>query len=704
MSQPSDESSDRSATPLFSTAEPADLYRTADDLAGQLRDSSDPQELARLAGQAAVLLERDARLHQAALAFATAVRLDAVVRVALKHALSAFSATTSYVALLSEDGAHLRSRMQRKGSDRPGRWTERSYGEDDPFAAAIRSGRVLVFPSRHALSAYPSFVERMREPVEALTVLPLQVGARPFGALGFGWQRVEEFERSEQEFLVTYALQCAVAIDRARLGEAERELRARAISEARQKAQLLESMSDGFVAFDRAMRFLYVNRRATELTGRTAEEVLGRQFDEVFPMARDGAFWSAASQALETGTPFTMVLESGLQASWIEARGYPTAQGISVVFRDITERKLSEERQQVLAEMSRIFDAGLNRDLMLQRVAELMVPTIADSCTIELRIDSDLKTVASAATDPPPVLEAAREVPLRIRGHQIGSMRIGFRAGRRRPGDMSFFDEIAQRVAIAINVARMYEGELRARREAEEANRAKADFLAVMSHELRTPLNAIGGYAELMELGVHGPLAPEYREFVSRIRASEEHLLSLINSVLSFAKLEAGAIEFEFGEVSVQALLGTIEPFIRQPLNTKGLRYRVEVEPGLIVHADSDRVRQILLNLLGNAIKFTRKGGSITVAARAVDSTCRIEVRDTGIGIPAAKLSSIFDPFVQADRSLTRNSGGVGLGLAISRDLARAMSGDLTVRSKPGVGSTFVLDLPRGKKAGRSAA
>jgi PAS domain S-box-containing protein len=704
MSESSGDGSERPATPLSSAVEPAELYRAADDLAAQLRSPHDPEELVHLAGQAATLLERGARLSQAGLAFSTATRFEEVIRVALRHALSAFPAVTSHLAVLSEEDKRLRSRMQRKRAARPHRWVERSFAEASPLADAIRTGRLLFFPNRELLHTYPTLLKKLPAPVQAFTVLPLQVGARRFGALGFGWRRAEDFGDDEREFLGVFAMQCAVALDRARLSEAQRELRASAVLVARKHAALLESMSDGFVAFDRELRFLYVNRRAVELTGRSAQEVLGRKFDEVFPLARERPFWQAAWRALETGEPFTMELEAGLQARWIEARGYPTPEGISIVFRDVTERKLSEQLQHVLAEMSRIFDAGLNRELMLQRVAELIVPAIADSCTIEVRIGTELKTVAAAPLEPPPVLEAERDVPLRSRAEQIGVMRIGFRAGRRRPENASFFSEIAQRVAIAIDLARMYQGEMLARREAEEANRAKADFLAVMSHELRTPLNAIGGYAELMELGVYGPLEPEYRDFVTRIRASEEHLLSLINSVLSFAKLEAGAIDFEMGDISVQSLMGAIEPFIRQPLNTKGLQYHVNVESGLTMHADADRVRQIILNLLGNAIKFTRKGGTITVVARALDGTCRIEVRDTGIGIPADKLNAIFDPFVQADRSLTRNSGGVGLGLAISRDLARAMSGDLTARSQPGIGSTFMLELPRGANAGRHAA
>jgi signal transduction histidine kinase len=224
----------------------------------------------------------------------------------------------------------------------------------------------------------------------------------------------------------------------------------------------------------------------------------------------------------------------------------------------------------------------------------------------------------------------------------------------------------------------------------------KAQFLTVMSHELRTPLNAIGGYAELLQMGVRGKLADEQRDFVERIQQSQRHLLGLINEVLNFAKLETGAVHFEIGTVPVDEVLRTAEALVAPQAAAKGLTLaRTPATTTLVVRADPEKLRQILVNLLSNAVKFTPRGGRIDVAATHTGAHVRIDVRDTGIGIAADKLESIFDPFVQVRSDLTRPYEGTGLGLAISRDLALGMGGDLSAVSVLGQGSTFTLTLPR---------
>jgi signal transduction histidine kinase len=239
-----------------------------------------------------------------------------------------------------------------------------------------------------------------------------------------------------------------------------------------------------------------------------------------------------------------------------------------------------------------------------------------------------------------------------------------------------------------------------ARRVAEQANRAKSEFLAVMSHELRTPLNAIAGYAELMELGVQGPVSMDQREALERIQRSQRHLLGLINQVLNYARLETGNVRYTLVDVSADAMLRAAEALVFPQMQAKGLRYSYAgCDPMITVRADSEKLQQILLNLLGNALKFTDHSGEITVSAECTDDTVVVRVRDTGVGIPNEKLALIFDPFVQVDSRYTRTRDGIGLGLAISRDLARGMQGDLTVQSVVGVGSTFTLTLPAGSRS-----
>jgi signal transduction histidine kinase len=238
----------------------------------------------------------------------------------------------------------------------------------------------------------------------------------------------------------------------------------------------------------------------------------------------------------------------------------------------------------------------------------------------------------------------------------------------------------------------------RARADAEAANRAKSDFLAVMSHELRTPLNAIGGYVELMEMEVRGPVTEAQRNDLARIRRSQTHLLGLINEVLNYTRIEAGAMRYEIAPRSAEELMSTIEPLVAPLLRAKALSFKRE-EGGADHYAlaDSERVGQIFINLLSNAVKFTPPGGTVRLRCETRDDTLAFRVSDTGIGIPPDQIDSIFDPFVQVNARLTRTEEGIGLGLAISRDLARGMGGDLTVESEVGVGSTFTLTLPRAR-------
>jgi signal transduction histidine kinase len=234
-----------------------------------------------------------------------------------------------------------------------------------------------------------------------------------------------------------------------------------------------------------------------------------------------------------------------------------------------------------------------------------------------------------------------------------------------------------------------------ARARAEEANLAKSMFLATMSHELRTPLNAIGGYVQLMEMGIRGPVTPEQREDLGRIDRSQRHLLGLINDVLDFATNEAGNASYARETVKLDAVMEEVEGLVLPQVAEKQLAYDDSgARCGAVVLADRSRLEQVLLNLLSNSIKFTPEGGRIEVACRVADGTAAVRVRDTGIGIPADKLEFIFQPFAQVSAGFTRTAGGTGLGLAISRDLARGMGGDLVAESTLGAGSTFTLTLP----------
>jgi signal transduction histidine kinase len=283
--------------------------------------------------------------------------------------------------------------------------------------------------------------------------------------------------------------------------------------------------------------------------------------------------------------------------------------------------------------------------------------------------------------------------------HVIPTERYTLVEGDARHREIALLQQRA--LALATEVERSRELELSLREalaRAEAASRAKSDFLGMMSHELRTPLNAIAGHVQLMELGVHGPINDQQREALGRVQRSQRRLLALINDVLNLTRSDAPQMEYDLQAVPLEPLLDEVTQLLAPLFAAAALRCEVAHAEGLVARADREKVHQIVLNLLGNAIKYTPAGGSIVVRAAtspAAPQSIEIDVCDSGIGIAPEMLERIFEPFVQLGSFADAQRDGIGLGLSISRRLARGMGGELSAMSEPGSGSTFRLTLPK---------
>jgi len=481
---------------------------------------------------------------------------------------------------------------------------------------------------------------------------------------------------------------------------------------------VLDTMSDAFISFDREWTIRQLNREAIKLTNGGAASIVGRNIWELWgkwiaPELESKLRDAMAGQPVE---PFECEVAPGY---WFDIRMNATADGLAIFFRDVTaERCARVERErlieQVQAEHNRlitvveqsplaisIVEAPSGARIIANRAAEEvmglpMTESLSRTVSAIKAFNEDGSPLsesdwplARAITSGKVVMDAIIEIE-RNDGERrricVNSAPVRDAQGKVDAGVAIFWDVTEQHKA---------EQELRsARREAESANRAKSEFLAVMSHELRTPLSAIIGYEELLFDGITGPVNEGQRTQLARIKASATHLLSLIDEVLTLSRVEAGREQSHPERVPVFAALHEASIIVEPLALDKKLELRVLPMPKDVeVWADPVKLRQILLNLLTNAIKFTDTG-SIELESRAHEDCVEIMVRDTGIGIAPANQDRIFDAFWQVEQKSTRKVGGAGLGLSVSRRLARLMHGDLTVESRLGEGSTFTLRLP----------
>ena len=517
-------------------------------------------------------------------------------------------------------------------------------------------------------------------------------------------------------------LQATAAQLEERTKEAERAQQVAEAERAR-AAGVLEAMSDAYFALDRDFRIVAANAAMERSTGLTRDALLGRVFWDVFPATVGTAYerhYRAAATAGATAH-FTDAYDDGRLALVSEADVHPVAGGgVAVFWRDVTARvraeaalRESEALERQLFALSPIpkwvYDAETLAFLDVNDAAvrhygytreEFLAMSIRD-----IRPPAEVPRMLAVAQAPHPTGGSHGIFHHRTRSGEIIEVEVFLRdvqyEGRR--AVIAVVQDVTERRRAEAALLEASRAAAAARDAAEAANAAKGLFLSTMSHELRTPLNAIGGYTELLTLGLRGPLTEAQRQDLERVRLANQHLMSLVTDVLNFARIDAGQVDYRLADVELAPVVADLEPLVGPQLAAKGLAFDHDAcaadTPGRPhrVRADPEKLRQVLLNLLTNAIKFTDAGGRVTLACEtdAGGGVTRVRVTDTGRGIPADQLERIFEPFVQVDRHRTHESQqGVGLGLAISRDLARGMGGDLTAESTPGIGSTFTLTLP----------
>lgn len=534
-------------------------------------------------------------------------------------------------------------------------------------------------------------------------------------------------------------------------------------------ATILDRVTDGFLAVDCEWHIVNLHWGAQAAgqasLDREARELRGAVLWDAVPQLRDTSFQDQSRRAMAEQRPVRFQDVVGDTARWIEVHVYPSPEGVTIYFQDITERKRAEDALRLLAEISTIFGTPLDYRERLAQLAHLVVPTLADWCIVDVMEDrkvnrlhvvhADSAKAGLAAAirhltqdvDEPgsPVAEVLRTgtpmllpevsprvlraiaspervrlaeelgtrstmiVPLIARQRTLGTLTFLAAESRRRytPDDLRLAEKLSSHAALAVDNARLYEEAQTARTEAERQRtelervmKSRALLMRGISHDVKNPLGAADGYAHLLEQGVLGTLSSKQQEGVRRIRRSLQAALRLIYDLLEVARTEPGQIDVHIKPIDVRQVVHDVVEEYLASAKTAGLFLRAETPEDLpAVRSDPDRVRQVLGNLVSNSVKYTPAGGHVIV--RAVADTerqppgpgqwARIEVADTGPGIPTDMQKRIFDEFTRIGSS---DVPGTGIGLAISRRIAWALGANITLESKVGHGSTFTLWLP----------
>jgi signal transduction histidine kinase len=519
---------------------------------------------------------------------------------------------------------------------------------------------------------------------------------------------------------------------------------------------IVERSVDGVVVLDPRGWVLFANAAAEELFGRERRELVGTDFGypavagentEIDILRRGGAPRTAEMRVVETtwageGALLVLIRDVTERRAAEERERQLIREQVARA-----EAEAQARRAELLDRASRALGSTLDLDELLRRIASVIVDELADVCLIDVDDRNGvMRRIAAARKDFPcrALVKGLERSPVHL-GLQTAEARVLYTGASElvsdvteawleqaahnddpagafiplRPcslmmvtlyagdvhwgvvnilscspalryceADLFLAEELVRRAGITLENARLY-------RAATEASRAKSDFLTIVSHELRTPLSAVIGYAGLLEEGIAGELNDKQQEYLASVRRAAEHLIRLIEQVLTFARLEGDHERLHEGPVDVARLVRDVCTLTRPLADRKGLRLILAAPPdGPVIQHDEKKIAQILINLVTNAIKYTDEG-EVHLEAEMTESTLLLRVRDTGPGIPPDKFGEIFEPFHQLEDPRTRREGGTGIGLSIVKNLTQLLGGEVSVSSRPGSGSTFSVRLPR---------
>lgn len=669
--------------------------------------------------------------------------------------LYVFDAERERLELLAHRGiaAEIVERIRVIDSHGPGRATYDAFVAGDAIWAETPAEYAALFPSLvRAAATGPR--------AKAFWCAPLGVDGKRVGVLAMGFYEPRTFRPRDRAFVETFATQCGQALDRAVLQERE-------IAGRRLLATTLESIGDAVIATDIHGRVTFMNRVAEALTSWTATEAVGKALDDVFHIFSEQTrelVESPVTKVLRAGTVVGLANHTVLRARDgtevpIDDSAAPIRDGegkllgVVLVFRDATTEKRNQARRAFLARAGTTLSASLDYRKTLASIAHLVVPQLADWCSIELLEPGDAmpKQLAVAHRDPKKVewarelgerypadptaktgsaevirtgrsilypsiprelVEAAAQdeehlriirelelasaliVPLKGRDLTFGAISFVHADSGRHYGedDVVFAEDFARRAAMAIENARALKEVADARDEAERANKAKDEFLATVSHELRTPLQAILGWTSVLREG-HSP--KELERGLAVIERNALHQARLIDDLLDLSRVVSGKLPLSLQTTVLSHVVDAAAEAVEAAAKRKDVRVSRHVDPSITLMADGERLQQIVWNLLANAVKFSARGGHVEVSATAAEGEIVLSVTDEGEGIAEHELGRLFERFHQVDGTSSRRHGGLGLGLAIVRQLVDAHGGSVDVRSGGlGQGATFTVRLP----------